>query len=65
FIEKDKFIIQNTDGLLLIYDEENEGSPKYIKRLAEKYMESHDYNLLTVTAYDLQLIAEEIQQQNW
>nr|WP_144788201.1 DUF1273 domain-containing protein [Lysinibacillus fusiformis] len=65
FIEKDKFIIQNTDGLLLIYDEENEGSPKYIKRLAEKFMESHDYSLLTINAYDLQIIAEEIQQQDW
>ncbi|MBG9691511.1 DUF1273 domain-containing protein [Lysinibacillus sphaericus] len=65
FIEKDKFIIQNTDGLLLIYDEENEGSPKYIKRLAEKFMESHDYSLLTINAYDLQMIAEEIQQQDW
>ncbi|WP_175423098.1 DUF1273 domain-containing protein [Lysinibacillus fusiformis] len=65
FIEKDKFIIQNTDGLLLIYDEENEGSPKYIKRLAEKFMESNDYSLLTINAYDLQIIAEEMQQQDW
>ncbi|MBG9456792.1 hypothetical protein ABE61_23135 [Lysinibacillus sphaericus] len=65
FIEKDKFIIQNTDGLLLIYDEENEGSPKYMKRLAEKYMETHDYSLLMITAYDLQVVAEEIQQQDW
>ncbi|MFJ8520119.1 DUF1273 domain-containing protein [Lysinibacillus xylanilyticus] len=65
FIEKDKFIIQNTDGLLLIYDEENEGSPKYMKRLAEKYMETHEYTLLMITAYDLQVVAEEIQQQDW
>ncbi len=65
FIEKDKFIIQNTDGLLLVYDEENEGSPKYMKRLAEKYMETNDYTILMITAYDLQVIAEEIQQQDW
>lgn len=63
FTEKDKFIIQNTDGLLLVYDEENEGSPKYMKRLAEKYMENHDYSILTINSYDLQVIAEEIQQQ--
>lgn len=65
FIEKDKFIIQNTDGLLLIYDEENEGSPKYMKRLAEKYMETHEYTLLMITAYDLQVVAEEMQRQDW
>ncbi len=65
FIEKDKFMIQNTDGLLLIYDEENEGSPKYMKRLAEKYMETHEYTLLMITAYDLQVVAEEMQQQDW
>lgn len=61
FIEKDKFIIQNTDALLLVYDEDHEGSPKYVKRLAEKYMEQYDYILHTITPYDLQVIAEEIQ----
>lgn len=61
FIEKDKFIIQNTDVLLLVYDEDHEGSPKYVKRLAEKYMEQYDYILHTITSYDLQVIAEEIQ----
>lgn len=65
FTEKDKFIIQNTDGMLLIYDEENEGSPKYVKRLVEKYKESNEYTLLQINAYDLQLVAEELQQQNW
>lgn len=65
FIEKDKFNIMNTDGILLVYDEENEGSPKYIKRLAMKYAENHDYEILTITAYDLQIIAEEIQRSDW
>lgn len=65
FTEKDKFIIQNTDGMLLIYDEENEGSPKYVKRLVEKYQENNDYTLLQINAYDLQVVAEEIQQQDW
>lgn len=61
FIEKDKFIIQNTDGLLLIYDEDHEGSPKYVKLLAEKYMEKYEYLLRIITSYDLQVIAEEMQ----
>lgn len=62
FIEKDKFIIDNTDGTLLVYDEENEGSPKYIHRLIQKYQEQHDdYTLVVINAYDLQTVAEEMQ----
>ena len=62
FIEKDKFIIDNTDACLLVYDEENEGSPKYVHRLIQKYQEHHDnYTLLIINAYDLQTIAEEMQ----
>ena len=61
FIEKDKFIIANTDGMLVIYDEDNEGSPKYVLRLAEKYEENHDYTILRINAYDLQKIAEDMQ----
>ena len=63
--EKDKFIIQNTDGLLLVYDEDNEGSPKYVKKLAEKYAENHEYEIITITAYDLQVVAEEMQEAHW
>lgn len=65
YIEKDKFIIQNTDALLLIYDEDHEGSPKYLKRLAEKYMEKNEYEMFIITSYDLQMIAEEMQRGEW
>ena len=65
FIEKDKFIIDNTDGILVVYDEDNEGSPKYVLRLAEQYSDSHHYALLKINAYDLQVVAEEMQQQDW
>ena len=65
FIEKDKFIIDNTDAMLLVYDEENEASPKYVLKLVEKYMEKNDYELLKINADDLQLIAEELQQEDW
>lgn len=61
FVEKDKFIISNTDGMLVIYDEDNEGSPKYVVRLVEKYQEKHDYALYKINAYDLQMIAEDLQ----
>ncbi|WP_410798159.1 DUF1273 domain-containing protein [Lysinibacillus telephonicus] len=65
FIEKDKFIISNTDGLLLVYDEENEASPKYVKSLAQKYADLHNYKIIEINAYGLQVIAEEMQREEW
>lgn len=65
FSEKDKFLIRNSDGMILVYDDENEGSPKFIKKLVQQYMEKNDYPLLTITADDLNLIAEEEQLNEW
>lgn len=65
FVEKNKWFITHSDAALIVYDEENEGSPKYIKQLAEKYMENHDFEMFIIDAYDLQLIGEEIQQSKW
>lgn len=60
FIEKNKFLLRNSDGILIVYDEENDGSPKYMKKLAEQYAENVNYSIFLIDAYDLQLIAEEI-----
>lgn len=65
FIEKNKFVIRNSDGLLLVYDEENEGSPKFIREEAIKYAEGNDYRIITISADDLQLIAEDERQDQW
>lgn len=65
FIEKDKFFMRNSDGMLIVYDEENEGSPKFVKRAAESYAERSDYQVFTITADDLQVIAEEEQMSEW
>ncbi len=65
FIEKDKFFMRNSDGILILYDEENEGSPKFIKKAAGKYADRSDYQVFTITADDLQIIAEEEQLNEW
>lgn len=64
-IEKNKFVIRNSDGLLIVYDEENEGSPKFMKNLATQYAERHDYRIISISADDLQMIAEEEMQNQW
>ena len=65
FIEKDKFFMRNSDGILIVYDEENDGSPKFVKKAAESYAERSDYQVFTITADDLQVIAEEEQLSEW
>lgn len=63
FKEKDKFLLRNSDGLILIYDEENEGSPKYIKAQAEQLAMTTSYTIYQINGYDLQSIAEDEQQE--
>ena len=64
-LEKDKFLMRNSDGMLIVYDSENEGSPKFIKKQADRHAESSDYRVLTITADDLNVIAEEEQMKEW
>ncbi|MCZ2257809.1 DUF1273 domain-containing protein [Sporosarcina sp. G11-34] len=65
FVEKNKFFMRNSDGILILYDEENEGSPKFIKRAADRYAERSEYQVLTITPDDLQAIAEDEQMNEW
>lgn len=45
--------------LLLFYDEENPGSPKYLYELAQKYQEQNSYEIRKIQFSDLQDIVEE------
>nr|WP_263325952.1 DUF1273 domain-containing protein [Neobacillus sp. Marseille-Q6967] len=56
---KNQFFIEKSDGLILLYDPEKEGSPKYLFEMAEQYQNRHDYPVQLITFYDLQIIAEE------
>jgi uncharacterized phage-like protein YoqJ len=62
FKARDEFSLDHTDALLLVYDEKKEGSPKFLKAAADKRMDAGDYSILTITLYDLQTAAEEIQE---
>lgn len=65
FIERDKFLLRNSDGILFVYDEENEGSPKYMKKMAEQFSLQFPYAIHVINAFDLQLIAEDLQREEW
>jgi uncharacterized phage-like protein YoqJ len=56
---KNQFFIEKSDALLLLYDQEKEGSPKYIYEMALQYQNNHSYPIQLITFYDLQVIVEE------
>jgi uncharacterized phage-like protein YoqJ len=56
---KNQFFIEKSDALLLLYDQEKEGSPKYIYEMAVQYQNNHQYPIQLITFYDLQVIVEE------
>lgn len=56
---KNQFFIEKSDGILLLYDHEKEGSPKYIYEMAKQYQNQQNYPVQLITFYDLQVIVEE------
>jgi uncharacterized phage-like protein YoqJ len=57
---RDDLLLRKTDGILLFYDEEaGEASPKFIKQRALKKCEEEGYYYLSLTAEDVQAIADE------
>lgn len=65
FQNKNKLFLQKSDCLVLLYDEEKEGSPKYLYQQAKKYQEINpSYSIKQITFFDLQNIVEEEQWEN-
>lgn len=60
FKARDEFSLDNTDALLLVYDEDQEGSPKFLKAAAKQRVEKGDYSILSISMHDLQVAAEEL-----
>lgn len=60
FSARDDLLLRKTDGILLLYDEENgAASPKYIKERATKKSMVDGYQLMMITPEDIQAIADE------
>ncbi|GAA0371505.1 DUF1273 domain-containing protein [Bacillus horti] len=59
FKAKTEFLLDNSDALLLLYDDEKEGSPKFLLEEAKKRAEKEGYEYMQITSYDLQLLVEE------
>ena len=57
FARKHQFLLKHTDALLLLFDEQ--GSPQHLKRAADARAQHADYEVITLTSHDLQLMLEE------
>ena len=62
---KNQFLIQKSDGLLVVYDEERTGNPKYIVELAKQkeIATNRSFTIISIDFYELQLIMEEWNEQ--
>ncbi|MDQ0155171.1 DUF1273 domain-containing protein [Robertmurraya andreesenii] len=58
---RNQFLLEKSDGLILFYDSEREGSPKYLYESALNYQQQNDYQIYFIDFFDLQEIVEEEQ----
>lgn len=65
FREATEFLLENSEGLMLFYDEEREGSPKYTLRQAVAFSEENNYNMDIITLDDLSLFVNEYISSEW
>ncbi|EUJ24557.1 hypothetical protein PGRAN_01545 [Listeria grandensis FSL F6-0971] len=57
---KDQFVMDHTDGALLVYDTEREGAPKFFYEKAKHYAENGDYPIFLVDFYELQEVVDSL-----
>ncbi|RWZ60307.1 DUF1273 domain-containing protein [Halobacillus fulvus] len=60
FRAKDQFLVEHSDGCLVLFDEDTDGSPKFFLNVARKYKEAGSYDILYITPFDLDEIVEEM-----
>ncbi|MEW9109432.1 MAG: DUF1273 domain-containing protein [Cytobacillus gottheilii] len=58
---KNQFVVEKSDTLVLFYDPEKEGSPKFLYEAAKQKEDAENYEIRQITFYDLQVLVEEEQ----
>lgn len=60
-----EFIMDNTEGALILYDEEREGSPKYTLRQLIDFSSENNYNMDIVSLDDLSVFITDYIDSQW
>ncbi|MGP4075283.1 SLOG family protein [Halobacillus sp. K22] len=64
FRAKDQFLVEHSDGCLILYDEDTKGSPDFFLKAANNYAAVHTYPILYITPLDLDETVEELKMSN-
>ncbi|WP_226034727.1 SLOG family protein [Aquibacillus saliphilus] len=64
FKARDKWLIEKSEGCLILLDEEFPGSTRFFLEEAKKSTVRKEYPILTITPYDLEDIVQEIELNN-
>lgn len=57
---KNQFFMEKSNGLVIFYDEERGGTPKYMLDLAvSRQMKDASFQIVSITPYDIEVLAEE------
>ncbi|RAS84920.1 DUF1273 domain-containing protein [Priestia endophytica] len=59
FRAKNQIFMAKSDSMIIVYDENNEGTPQYMYKLAQKKAETGNYPIDVITMDDLQEIVNE------
>ncbi|WP_404403440.1 SLOG family protein [Jeotgalibacillus malaysiensis] len=59
FKNRDDLLLRKADGLLIVYDEEKDGSPGFLVKKAKNYAETDKLEIMYINFQDLQWIADE------
>lgn len=60
-----QFLLEHTQGALIVYDEEYEGKPKYFYQDAKRLSEVKGYELRQVDMYSLENYAEDLYEEDY
>lgn len=59
FKQRNLFLVDKSDGLLLVYDEDKEGTPKFMLETARNKQQRTSFMISTINFQDLQTVVEE------
>ncbi|RYL93366.1 DUF1273 domain-containing protein [Sporolactobacillus sp. THM19-2] len=62
--QKNQFLVDKTDGMLMVYDEETPGSPRYYLEAARRKRRTSSYPVQMINRFDLEDASVDMQQQN-
>lgn len=64
FQQANQFILDNTEGTLIFYDEEHEGSPKFFKQTLVDFTRENHYTMDSISLFDLsEFVSEYMREQ--